>query len=229
MQEKVPSSKEKSQQNRIRILREFIALYEKNGYEKTTMMQLSSACNMSVGHIRFYYKKKENLFFSVLDNTMKCINDVVEEMVDLPDDLLLNVLFKTMAYTYLTNQDEIRYRQMVEILENPPLLDRMVAASYRLILKSIRQLKLPVDDLDIQTGSNCAVASYYITAKHSYNANLPLNYYRIFKVFCDILFLYIDFPATRASQEMVLSYFEELDKDLFLEKFYRLFNQFLSS
>ncbi len=183
------------------------------------MSQLSKACGMSLGNITFYYRKKEDLVLASLDNLLYQVLKILKETMPLPDDYLLKHLFQSLLCVYVANQDETRYKHMAETSGILPLLDKLNEKTYLVLVKACKQIKLPIDELDIITGTISAVSSYYMMIRRFYNQDLPINYYRVFRMYCDILFSQITFPELKGYHDMTLEYFEALDKTLFMERY----------
>ncbi len=210
---------ENTQNAKQKILQEFYSLYSINGYNKTTLTQLSKNCEMSLGHIGFYFKKKEQIVIAVINDLLSNFFMMLKEFFDVPDEPLPNMFFQLLSFSYACNQDDTLYMQMSEVVENIALLDEMIRLFHRLFQSVIRKLKYPVDELDIWTASNCSISSFYIMVWRSYHARLPLNYYRIFNLTCDILCTQIDVPEIRIFRQKSLECFENIDKDLLVQKF----------
>ncbi len=207
------------QNKRELILREFAKLYDRLGYEKTTLAQLSKACGLSSGHISFYYKKKEDLALQLNINLINRVEAIINEIVVLPEDRLIRIFFRVLIFSYIVNQDETRYMHMAAFFDNPTLLDKLIEISHATILRAFRQMKFPVDEVDIWTASSCSTCCYFMMVRHSYKSKLPLNYFRMFNLFCETLFLQIDFPELKEYQKLTMDFFDSIDKEVFMQKY----------
>ncbi len=219
---------DKAQKTRAKILSEFKKLYDLQGYEKTTFAQLSSNCGISIGLVRFYFNKKENLLFAINAQSLQSVKYAINKITKVPDDPLLQILLSVLFITYLGNKNLENYKQMYEVSENSALIDKLSEFCYRLFLDAIWKLQMPLDEADIWTGSNCAVVSFYTMIKRYYSAKLPLNYYRLFKLFCDISFIQINYSEVKKYHSMCIDIFESLDKDQFLIEYQEDFNRNLT-
>ena len=65
-EEKRSSRAKKSQQKRIEIMDAAIALFSKNGYEKTTLEAIAESLNIAKSTVYLYFKNKEKLFMDCI-------------------------------------------------------------------------------------------------------------------------------------------------------------------
>ncbi len=207
------------QKTKNRILKEFNALYDSNGYDKTTMAVLSKACGMSLGNINFYFKKKEDLVVASFMDRTKLIFRILNEIAVLPNDILFKYLLRVIIFDYLASKDESLYHLMAETPEILAVVDRLNEDSYITFVRAFRQLRIPISEQQILTGCLGAVCTHIMLMRRSYINHLPLNYYHLYDAYCDMLFSQCNFSEVKEYRHRVLEFFEELDKDKFVEKY----------
>ncbi len=209
----------KNQAVRNKILKEFNTLYKKNGYEKATMTLLYKACNMSPGHISFYFKKKEDIVIAALVDLLNCFTKVIKNSTDLPNDLFVEYHFRVVLFAYIANIDKLTYRLLSEIPEIYPLQDKMIEVSCTTLIKATKQYRLPVDELDVWSACVASLCSYFMLIRRFYYQNLPVNYYRVYHFFCDVLYSQLNFPEVANCRSTALAFFESIDKEAVWEAY----------
>ncbi len=204
------------------ILNEFNILSDQHGYAKTTMAMLSKACGMSIGNISHYFKKKDELIVESFYQKWVSVFRIIRSLSGNLDDILQTHLLRVIILGYLCNQDEKIYCHMAEIPETIAVIESINNETYVTLAKACRQLKLPINELQIQTAAICAVCSAFMMIRRSYFSDLPLNYYHIFQVYCEMIFSQFNYEEIVAYEEKTLDFFEKLDKDHFIENYNQL-------
>ena len=89
------------QERRIRILRATRAVFEKSGYEGTTMRAIARRAKVGIGTLFRHGEGKDNLILEVLGDDLDAITQQSVERIDLDGDLLTQIveLFRA-RFTY---------------------------------------------------------------------------------------------------------------------------------
>ncbi len=205
-----------------RILKEFKNLYNLNGFEKTTISNLSKACGMSQGHITFHFNKKEDIALQYLKDYSSCLFEAIEEVCALPDDPLLKIYFTIVFYAYLAYHDKTDNILIIDISQNSPLLDNVIDWSKLSFERALKRLFIPYDDRELWCACNCSVSGFMLMIRRELQSNHGLDNIRVFNLYCSLLKSQINIPDMDAYRQWSIAIFEDLSKELLVSRFREL-------
>jgi AcrR family transcriptional regulator len=73
------------------IMEEATALFYKNGYDNTSIRELAKATGLSVAGVYYFYEDKEEILFSILNQSIIDLNDTLRISVCEGDDPFVNI------------------------------------------------------------------------------------------------------------------------------------------
>jgi AcrR family transcriptional regulator len=68
-------------ERKVQIIEEATALFYKNGYDNTSIRELSKAAELSVAGVYYFFKDKEEILFSILNQSIIDLNDTIKTTV----------------------------------------------------------------------------------------------------------------------------------------------------
>lgn len=99
-------------ERKVQIIEEATALFYKNGYDNTSIRELSKAAELSVAGVYYFFKDKEEILFSILNQSIIDLNDTIKTTVreeDDPQKNIRNVIENLLRHV-------IRHRMEITIL-----------------------------------------------------------------------------------------------------------------
>ena len=111
------------------IIEEATILFYKNGYDNTPIRELSRAVGLSVAGVYYFFKDKEEILFTILNQSIVDLNDTIKTALHENDDpqrnlrrliesLLRHVIKHKMELSILNREDNRLNAQQKEIIEN---------------------------------------------------------------------------------------------------------------
>ncbi len=73
------------------IIKEATELFYRNGYDNTPIRELSRAVELSVAGIYYFFKDKEDILFTILNQSIVDLNDTIEAALNANDDPVTNI------------------------------------------------------------------------------------------------------------------------------------------
>jgi len=107
--------------NREEILETCLAEFAKNGYEKTSLVQLASAAGISRTLIFHHFKSKKLLYLEIIDHIVEQagVDGVFGLLAQNPDFFKAREEFSRYKFCFIKN-NPLYYRIMKEIVSDPP-------------------------------------------------------------------------------------------------------------
>lgn len=121
---------EKGNAAREKIIYEFRKLVLEQGYNNTTLRQLSNACGMSQGHLAFYFKKKEEIMIAHISRFVYQAQSVLNKCESLNDDDFLHFSALPLFCLYVTSRRKEVYSYMAEMSQNNIYLNWRIGFTY---------------------------------------------------------------------------------------------------
>ena len=75
-----------SESTRDKIISIAAELFAKNGYDRTSIREISSEADVNLASINYHFKNKQNLYMQVLENNMCFMESEMERIIDESDN-----------------------------------------------------------------------------------------------------------------------------------------------
>ena len=125
------------QNKRDAILKSSAKLFGKEGYERTSMAEVASACGVSKALLYHYYQNKETLLFDIINKHLMELVKVTKELArnDLDADAKLGAMIEGLLELYRDADDEHRV-QITALSSLPHDKQEQLKALERLLVQA---------------------------------------------------------------------------------------------
>ncbi|MBS1158119.1 MAG: transcriptional regulator, TetR family [Proteobacteria bacterium] len=118
----LPSEQPRAELRKIQVLDAATECFRKNGFHNTSMLQISKAARMSVGHIYHYFENKEAIISAIVDRELQSLQSI---LLRIRDRSAGGDLLRAAAAEAQYAVDEILHDQ------NAPLILEIIAEAAR--------------------------------------------------------------------------------------------------
>lgn len=200
----------KSDYTKNKILHEFYKLFRKNGYKLSSLRQLSYACDMSMGHISFYFKKKEDLVITLCDDYHNAVYAVISEFFINSEEIEKFLLYHILLSYFMTNYEYI-FRFVSDVSHDSVFTMWRAKSLHQHVSKLFTQEYICMNNEDIFNACISSSSGVY-SVMHAYYQNSKSIYYeKIFTMFMNILFSQIYFERIDEYIQNTIRHFSTLD------------------
>lgn len=215
---------EKSNLAREKILSEFYHLVCRQGYKQSSLRQLGDICEMSTGHINFYFKKKDKLAIAISEVHLTRAYAIINEHYDIHEDEFTLFLLHHILLFYLTSKRKITHRIVSELHDNKEFMFWRAKIIYSYVKSALHKIEFFADNNDIMDACVSSAYGIYALLHKYYIDKQSFDYQRVFRIFMQMLFVQIGFTQIDAYLERALRLFAGLDKDELLAQFKFIFH-----
>lgn len=99
---------------RALIIEKASELFISQGYEKTTIRQIATACNLGRGHLYYYFKKKEEIILYLYKSLIEKIYDYINRKHSMELEPLVSYAIIQYIYIYIISKDQEIFRIYIE-------------------------------------------------------------------------------------------------------------------
>lgn len=137
------------------IMEKALELFAKNGFEATSIQQITEKCGISKGAFYLSFKSKDELILSIADHFMNTITAELEQAVnnEQPDsDLLYNYYYVTFRACERHADFAKLFIKELSVMFNPELIERLWAYQSYLtkVIFSIIERQFPETDVSMR-------------------------------------------------------------------------------
>lgn len=209
----------KSDQVRAKILKEFYRLIRNKGYDETSLRELGEICDMSKGHINFYFKRKEDIMIAVIEKLYAISYTAINEYEEIPDDPLLRIFLRHLFLQYLSSERQGTYSLVASMSKNNVFLNWYALNASDQDYDAFTKSEIPINKQALDDALVFSMYGLFGFISKNYGEQVKLDYEKAFTLFMKSFLNQIDSPQLIPYIDKTLSVFNALDKSHLVAEF----------
>ncbi len=177
------------------------------------MRQLSEECKMSLGHIGFYFGKKEDIMISICKIQLAKAYNVINECQDIPDEKLLKLLIYLIFTFYMVDRRNIVYRLVSDMSSNNEFLKWRTCVICEYLQEAYREYGIYINCKELSNVCSFFMHGMYGYIHEEYTCGNTVDYKKGFMLFIKTLLVHFDSAQCNRYIEKSLQLFERLNKE----------------
>jgi TetR/AcrR family transcriptional regulator, cholesterol catabolism regulator len=174
------------------IYRTVARLFARNGYERTSIRDITSELGMSKSSLYYYFKSKEELLFNLANDCMDDALEVLEEIIasDIPPDEKIGRLFRFYASFFVSDNDRLTLL-VTELQSLGAPLRKILLEKERRYVSLLRSVLTDLDSQGVlkEIHPTVAVFAFFGMVHYTYkwyDPNGPISPRELADGFCEI-------------------------------------------
>ena len=157
------------------ILEKSSDFFLKNGYNKTSMRQISNACGISVGNLTHYFPKKEALIMELHNKMMESYISRLPQMIY--EDPWIGYIAVEFSFLSQVASDDLCRRLYIELIDIPSLRRESLNIHHKIFMIFLPENDFNMDSRDVyfSTVMMSSVAFHMIEQYDEWEQVLPFS------------------------------------------------------
>lgn len=198
------------------MIRHFLRLLAKHGYTATSIKKIAESCDTSVGHVLYYFPKKEDLVAAVYEESFKSSNIILEPL-DPYCDQLSYLFLRHLLWFYLASINSVIRRCITELSKVHNNMEIRINPLYRRACEAFFEQDIPFKASSAYIASTCSIYSVCAVLERQRKILDNYDYIRIFRVMAQSFFAHVDYPDHEKYIQSMIDLFESQDKEKLYE------------